>query len=42
MQHMVALAGLIAATQEPSCDAPAWHTVFDLDPAAGCPGDWVQ
>ena len=24
------------------CASPAWHSVLELDPAAGCPGDWVQ
>ena len=38
----VMLMTTMAAAQEPSCAAPAWHTVFDLDPAVGCPGDWVQ
>ena len=39
--EMFALLALVAA-QQPSCESPSWHTVFDLDPSVECPGDWVQ
>jgi len=31
-----------SASSVAACAAPRWHTVFELNPSVGCPGDWVQ
>ena len=38
--HFAGMSAAQSASQ--GCVSPAWHSVFQLDPSAGCPGDWVQ
>ena len=42
MNSLLCLWCVARAAAQLSCAAPAWHTVYDLDPSSGCPGEWQQ
>ena len=42
MNSLLCLWCVARAAAQLSCAAPAWHTVYDLDPSSGCPDEWQQ